>query len=231
MGLNVIMMGPPGAGKGTQATRFARERGLVRIPTGDILRDAIKTQTPLGRKFEATMQRGELVDDATMIAMVGERLAQPDTKAGFLLDGFPRTVPQAEALDAIMEARNAGPLIIVDVRVPLNELVRRLDSRRVCGACGANANPFGSTINRCQKCGGEFVQRPDDNRDVVIERLKIYERQTYPLVEYYQDRSTFRVVNGAQTPDQVAFELDTVIDDAAVVGAVVPKSAPQRASS
>ena len=223
MGLNVIMMGPPGAGKGTQATRFARERGLVRIPTGDILRDAIKAQTPLGRKVAATMERGELVDDATMIEMVGDRLAQPDTKAGFLLDGFPRTVPQAEALDRLMDARGNGPLIVVDVRVPLQELVRRLDGRRVCGSCGANADPFGPTINRCGKCGGEFVQRHDDNRDVVIERLKVYERQTYPLVEYYQDRPTFRVVNGAQPPTKVAFELDTVIDDAAAVGALVQK--------
>jgi adenylate kinase len=231
MGLNVIMMGPPGAGKGTQATRFARERGLVRIPTGDILRDAIKAQTDLGRKVEATMDRGELVDDATMIAMVKERLARPDAAPGFLLDGFPRTVPQAEALDRIMEARRNGPLIVVDVRVPLHELVRRLDSRRVCGSCGANADPFGPTIKRCGKCSGEFVQRHDDNRDVVIERLKVYERQTYPLVEYYQDRPTFRVVNGAQSPDKVAFELDTVIDDAAAVGAAVPKATSQKAGS
>jgi adenylate kinase len=224
MGLNVIMMGPPGAGKGTQATRFARERGLVRIPTGDILREAIKAQTPLGRTVEARMERGELIDDATMIEMVRERLARPDTDAGFLLDGFPRTVPQAEALDRIMDARNNGPLIVVDVRVPLQELVRRLDSRKVCSSCGANADPFGPTINRCGKCGGEFVQRPDDNRDVVIERLKIYETQTYPLVEYYQGRPTFRVVNGAQAPEKVAFELDTVIDDAATVGAAALKA-------
>jgi adenylate kinase len=224
MGLNVIMMGPPGAGKGTQATRFARERGLVRIPTGDILREAIKAQTPLGRTVEARMERGELIDDATMIEMVAERLARPDAKAGFLLDGFPRTVPQAQALDGIMAARNNGPLIVVDVRVPLQELVRRLDSRRVCGGCGANADPFGPAINKCGRCGGEFVQRPDDNRDVVIERLKIYETQTFPLVEYYQGRPTFRVVNGAQAPAQVAFELDTVIDDAATVGAAALKA-------
>ena len=221
MGLNVIMMGPPGAGKGTQGTRFARERGLVRIPTGDILRDAIKAETPLGLKVSATMERGELVDDETMIAIVAERLSQPDTRDGFLLDGFPRTVPQAESLDELVAARGNGPLIVVDVRVPLKELVRRLDVRRVCAGCGANANPFGSAINRCGKCGGTFVQRPDDNRDVVIERLKVYERQTYPLVKYYQERPTFRVVNGAQAPERVAFELDTVVDDAASVGATV----------
>ncbi len=231
MGLNVMMMGPPGAGKGTQATRFARERGLVRIPTGDILRDAIKAQSPLGRKVAATMDRGELVDDETMIEMVGERLAQPDTAAGFLLDGFPRTVPQAQALDALLDARGNGPLIVVDVRVPLQELIRRLDSRRICGSCGSNADPFGPA-SRCGKCGGVFVQRVDDNRDVVIERLKVYERQTYPLVEFYQGRPTFRVVNGAQPPEQVAFELDTVIDDAAAVGAMVPRpTAAQKAGS
>jgi adenylate kinase len=224
VGLNVIMMGPPGAGKGTQATRFARERGLIRIPTGDILREAIKGQTPLGRKVEARMERGELVDDETMIEMVAERLARPDTEKGFLLDGFPRTVPQAQALDDIMVARSHGPLIVIDVRVPFQELVRRLDSRKVCSGCGANADPFSAFVARCGKCGGEFVQRPDDNRDVVIERLKVYERQTFPLVEYYQSRPTFRIVNGAQSPEQVAFELDTVIDDAVAVGAAVKAS-------
>src|SRR5688500_15469340 len=108
-------MGPPGAGKGTQATRFARERGLIRVPTGDILRDASKAQPPLGRKVQATMDRGELVDDATMLEMVRERLARPDPDKGFLLDGFPRTVPQAEALDRFVETRGKGPLIVVDV--------------------------------------------------------------------------------------------------------------------
>lgn len=220
MGLNVIMMGPPGAGKGTQATRFARERGLIRIATGDILREAVKAQTPLGLKVQAGIERGELVDDETMIEMVRERLARPDAQKGFLLDGFPRTVPQAQALDRIMAARGHGALVVIDVRVPFQELVRRLDGRKVCAGCGANADPFAVSAT-CGKCGGEFVQRPDDNRDVVIERLKIYERETFPLVEYYQGRATFRVVNGAQPPAQVAFELDTVIDDAAAVGAAL----------
>ena len=221
MGLNVIMMGPPGAGKGTQAARFAKARGLAKISTGDILREAIKEDTPLGRKVQATMERGELVDDATMIAIVRERLLRPDAETGFLLDGFPRTVEQAEALDRIVEERGNGPLVIVDVRVPLQELARRLNGRRVCSSCGANADPFGQTISRCAKCGGEFVQRADDSRDVVVERLKVYERQTYPLVEHYRGRPTFRVVNGAQTPEAVAFQLDTVIDDAVAMNAAV----------
>ncbi|MEQ1574763.1 MAG: adenylate kinase, partial [Vicinamibacterales bacterium] len=218
--LNVIMIGPPGAGKGTQALRFARARGLAKISTGDILREAIKAETPVGLKVQATMERGELVDDATMIAIVRERLMRPDAMAGFLLDGFPRTVEQAEALDQIVEERGNGPLVVVDVRVPLQELVRRLDGRLVCSTCGTNADPFGPTIKRCGKCDGEFVQRHDDDRSVVVERLKVYERQTYPLVKYYQERPTFRVVNGAQRPEDVAFQLDTVIDDAAAVGAM-----------
>jgi adenylate kinase len=212
-------MGPPGAGKGTQASRLARERGLVKISTGDILRDAIRAETPLGLKAKAIMARGELVDDSTMIGIVRERLAQPDARAGFLLDGFPRTVPQAEALDRIMEELNGGALIVLDVRVPFHELVRRLGVRRICGSCGATADAFGPATGTCGNCGGTLVQRSDDNQDVVIERLKVYEKQTFPLVQYYQGRPTFRVVNGAQSPEKVAFEMDTVLEDAAAVGA------------
>jgi adenylate kinase len=221
MGLHVIMMGPPGAGKGTQGARLARERGLARISTGDILRDAIRAQTPTGLTVQATIERGELVDDETMIAIVRERLMQPDAKAGFLLDGFPRTVPQAEALDRIMDESACSTLIVLDVRVPFHELMRRLGSRRICASCGRNADPFGAASATCGQCGGVLVQRSDDNHEVVAERLKIYERQTFPLVEYYRHRPTFRVVNGAQAPEKVAFEMDTVLDDAAIVGATV----------
>jgi adenylate kinase len=219
MGMHVIMMGPPGAGKGTQGARLARERGLARISTGDILRDAIRAQTPVGLKVQQTMERGELVDDETMIAIVRERLMQPDAKVGFLLDGFPRTVPQAEALDRIMDEGQNDPLLVLDVRVPFHELVRRLGSRRICSSCGSNSDPFGPLSSTCGACGGRLVQRSDDNRDVVSERLRVYERQTFPLVEYYQGRPTFRVVNGAQSPEKVAFELDTLLDDVVVMDA------------
>ena len=141
MALNVIMMGPPGAGKGTQAGRFARERGVLHISTGDILRDGIKAQLPVALKAKELIDRGELVDDATMIAIVRERLMRPDAQAGFVLDGFPRTVAQAEALDRIVAERNNGPLVIVDVRVPQRELVRRLAGRLICKKCGTNAEP------------------------------------------------------------------------------------------
>ena len=228
MGLNVIMMGAPGAGQGTQAGRFARERGLLKISTGDILRDAIKEQLPVALAAKARMDRGELVDDETMIAIVRDRLFRPDSFPGFVLDGFPRTVAQARALDQIMDERGHGPLIVVDVVVPEQELVRRLATRRICRTCGQNADPFGSPTV-CAKCGGELVQRTDDNQEVVLERLKIYQRSTRPVLEYYRERPTFRVVNGAQGPERVAHEMDTLIDDAAVVG-VAAKRAPERSA-
>jgi adenylate kinase len=211
MGVNLIMMGAPGAGKGTQAGRFARERGLPKISTGDMLREAIREQIPVGLEAKARMDRGELVDDATMIAIVKERLTRPDATCGFVLDGFPRTVAQAEALDAIMRERNNGPLIVVDVDVPQQELVRRLGMRRICVKCGADALPTALT---CASCGGELEQRMDDNQEVVLERLNVYQRETRPVLEYYRDRPTFRVVNGAQPADRVAQELDAMVDDA-----------------
>ena len=214
MGLNVIMMGPPGAGKGTQAGRFARERGLLKISTGDILREAIREGDPVALEAKAKMDRGELVDDRTMIAIVKNRLQRPDAQGGFVLDGFPRTVAQAEALDRIVGERNNGPLIVIDVEVPQPELVRRLAMRRICVKCGANADPFGSA-DACPKCGGGLEQRTDDNEAVVLERLNVYARATTPVLEYYRARPTFRVVNGAQAPERVAHELDTMIDDAA----------------
>jgi adenylate kinase len=213
MGLNLIMMGPPGAGKGTQAARVARERGLLKISTGDILREAVKEQNPVALAAKAKMDRGELVDDATMIAIVRQRLMRPDAARGFVLDGFPRTVAQARALDQIVDERQNGPLVVIDVGVPEAELVRRLASRRICSNCGTGAEPFGGPT-ACRKCGGELVQHVDDSQEVVLERLKVYHQATRPVLEYYRQRPTFRVVNGAQTPEVVARELDRLIDDA-----------------
>src|SRR5688572_1508368 len=224
MGLNVIMMGPPGAGKGTQAGRVARERGVLKISTGDILREAIKENDPVALEAKARMDRGELVDDATMITIVTNRLLRPDAAPGFVLDGFPRTVTQAKALDGLMDERANGPLIVVDVAVPEEELVRRLAGRRICSACGTNAGP-GDEAAQCGKCGGPMMQRADDNKDVVLERLKVYHRATKPVLEYYRERPTFRVVNGAQDPARVSRELDAMVDDAVAAYAVMAKSA------
>jgi len=213
--MRIVLLGPPGAGKGTQAERFARERGLPKISTGDMLREGIKEQNPVALEAKKLMDRGELVDDGTIIAIVRDRLTRPDTRPGFVLDGFPRTVGQAAALDRLMEERAQGPLVVVDVMVPEQELVKRLGSRRICGRCGTNAEA-GKPV--CGKCGGELVVRADDDGQVVLERLKVYERATRPVLEYYRARSTFRVVNGAQAPDQVARDMDRMIDDAAAAG-------------
>jgi adenylate kinase len=203
------MLGPPGAGKGTQAERFAKERRIPKISTGDILREAVANKTEIGLRAKAIMDRGELVSDEVMIGIVGERLHRPDAISGFVLDGFPRTVAQAEALDRLMAERD--PLIVVDIVVPEEELVRRLGTRSICRLCGTGAS-VGSTVGAaCAKCGGRLVQRTDDNQAVVLERLKVYHRQTEPLVEFYRVRPTFRSIDGAQAPDRVAADLAAAI--------------------
>ena len=216
MALNVTMLGAPGAGKGTQAEQFARQRGLPKISTGDILRQGIKDQLPVALVAKAKMDRGELVDDETMLAIVRERLARPDAEAGFVLDGFPRTVSQARALDGIMEERRVGPLLVVDIVVPEADLIRRLAGRRICSKCGTNAGPAAGTEVMCQRCGGTLISRADDSEEVVRERLRVYTHETRPLIEYYRDRPTFFTINGAKKPDDVARKLGEVIDVAVV---------------
>jgi adenylate kinase len=205
------MLGPPGAGKGTQAERFAQRHGLPKISTGDILRDAVTAGTELGRVARATMETGKLVGDDVVIGIVGERLDREDAVNGFVLDGFPRTVVQASALDRMMDGR--GPLVIVDIVVPEDVLVRRLAARRICSACGTNALVEWTTA--CGKCGGVLVQRTDDGDGVVRERLKVYHRQTEPLVDYYSGRPTFRTVDGNRPPDVVMQALDAAVFEAA----------------
>jgi adenylate kinase len=206
------MLGAPGAGKGTQAERFARNRGVPRVSTGDILRDAVQAGSELGRASKAIMESGQLIGDDIMIAIVQERLSRPDASAGFVLDGFPRTVAQAHALDGIL--RNGAPLVVVNIEMPEETLIERLTLRRICANCGWNAVPG---LNACAKCGGPLVQRRDDNVDVVRERLRVYDRDTQPLVEFYEARPTFRSVDGDQTPDAVAADLAAAV--ASVVGA------------
>ena len=213
MALNLIVLGAPGAGKGTQAERFARSRGIPKVSTGDMLREAVKAGTALGLRAQAIMERGELVSDDVIIGVVRERLDRPDAESGFILDGFPRTVAQAAALDRVMEGRD--PLIVVDIDVPEAELVRRLSSRRVCEDCGANADAADNRSQtgpvRCRRCGGRLTQRSDDSEAVVLERLRVYRRDTQPLVDYYRSRPTFRAIDGAQPPDRVAADLGAAI--------------------
>jgi len=205
------MLGPPGAGKGTQAERFAREHGLPKVSTGDILRGAVHSGSELGQAVHTVMERGELVGDDLIIGIVRERLTQPDAMAGFVLDGFPRTAAQAHALDEIAASR--GPVTCVEIKVPDEELVRRVRGRRVCDDCGANADAFEhqpdalsdlcQNTERCRTSGPKWVARSDDSETVVRERLKIYWRDTRPMIEYYSARPTFRVIDGLQSPEQV----------------------------
>ena len=213
MALNVVMLGPPGAGKGTQSERFARTHGLPKIATGDILREAVHAGTALGCAAKKTMDAGQLVPDDVMIGIVGDRLARPDTKSGFVLDGFPRTVAQATALDAIMDGR--GPLVVIDIVVPEDVLLRRLAARRICGDCGINA-PI-EWITACGECGGALVHRTDDSDGIVAGRLQVYHRQTRPIVEFYSSRPTFRTIDGNQPPDVVTASMDKAIREASVV--------------
>jgi adenylate kinase len=212
--LNLIMLGPPGAGKGTQADRLAAARGIPKISTGDTLREAVKAGTPLGMRAKAIMDRGELVDDEVMIGLVRNRLDRSDVARGFVLDGFPRTVAQAQALDGILAGR--PPLVVVDIEVSDAELMRRMLSRLVCKNCGTTADPGdgnGTAADRtCQRCGGPLVQRSDDNETTVRERLRVYGRDTKPLLDYYRPRPTFRSIDGAQSADRVAVALATAVD-------------------
>ena len=213
--INLVVLGPPGAGKGTQGVEFARRRGIPQISTGDILRDAVKSGSALGRRAKATMDAGGLVDDELMIAIVRDRLARPDVAAGFVLDGFPRTVAQAAALDDIMAGR--PPLIVIDIAVPDDALVARLARRRVCGDCGRATSLDLSPGPRCAHCGGELLLRSDDTESVVRERLRVYADATRPLVDYYSERPSFRAVDGTRSPAEVGSALAGAVE--AVVAA------------
>jgi len=209
------MLGPPGAGKGTQASRLARHYGVPKISTGDILRDAATAGTTLGLEAKARIDQGHLVSDEVAIAIVRERLSRQDVASGFILDGFPRTVIQAEALDGMMKARS--PLTVLHLVVPVEVLVGRLHARRVCSVCGTNADPTKPATVACVVCGGTLIIRADDDEQVVRNRLQIYEDRTAPLVQYYRGRPTFFSIDGNQAPDAVAAAMEGALASAMAV--------------
>jgi adenylate kinase len=214
--LNLVMLGPPGAGKGTQAERISKAKGLPKISTGDILREAVHDRTPLGCAAREAMEAGRLVSDDVMIGIVQGRLEREDARTGFVLDGFPRTIVQASALDRMIDGR--GPLVVLDIVVPEDVLVRRLASRRICSECGANAAV--EWLTACGRCAGTLIARVDDGSEIVRERLGVYHRQTKPLVDYYSARSTFRQIDGNLPPDVVTSAIDAALAAAAATGSV-----------
>ena len=211
MALNLVMLGPPGAGKGTQASRLAQSRGVPHISTGEILREAVQAGTDLGRKAEMVIEAGQLVSDEIMIGIVNDRLGKDDARHGFLLDGFPRTVSQANALDNMLGGRE--PLVVIDLSVNDDELVRRLSTRRMCESCGAiTGSVNGRQAATCVTCGGALKHRSDDREDVVRQRLIVYRQRTEPLIGYYQQRPTFRSVDGSQDEEAVAALVGAAVD-------------------
>lgn len=203
MALNLVMLGPPGAGKGTQAIRLAKSQGVPHISTGEILREAVQVNSDLGRKAKTVIESGQLVSDEVMIGIVNDRLTKDDVRNGFLLDGFPRTVSQADALDNML--KDGQPLVVIDLSVDDDELVRRLSARRICESCGAVTGSFkGQSAGICDQCGGGLKQRSDDQEQIVRERLVVYRQSTEPLIGYYQHRPTFRSIDGSKDEDSVA---------------------------
>lgn len=199
--MKLLIMGPPGAGKGTQAEVLVKELQITHISTGDMFRAAIKEGTEMGRKAKEYMDKGELVPDSVVVGMVKERLSQPDCVKGFLLDGFPRTVAQAESLDETL--KSMGILLdgVINIAVPREKLMDRLTGRRICRSCGASYHVIFNkpqVDGKCNSCSGELYQRSDDNEVAVGNRLDVYEAQTQPLIDYYSKQGLLKNINGDQ---------------------------------
>ena len=204
--MHILLMGPPGAGKGTQAANLVNEFAIPHISTGDMFRAAIKEGTELGKQAKACIDAGNLVPDEITVGIVRERLAKPDCEKGFILDGFPRTVEQADALTGILKEIGLKLTRVLNINVPAAELIERAVGRRICKKCGATYHiKFNPTKVEgiCDACGGELFQRADDSEKTMKSRLSVYEAQTKPLIEYYQKAGLYTEVDGRQAIDKV----------------------------
>ncbi|MRG76629.1 MAG: adenylate kinase [ANME-2 cluster archaeon] len=212
--VNLVLLGAPGAGKGTQAKMLAGKYGILHISTGDILRENVSNNTELGKKAKEYMDKGELVPDTVLIDIIKDRLSKPDTDNGFLLDGYPRTIPQAVALDYIFGQLGKKLDVVIDIKVQDEELVARLAGRRMC-KCGASYHVKFNPPKRdgiCDVCSGELYQRDDDTESSVKTRLVAYYNQTHPLIDYYTDKGLLRTVSGTGDIEDIFGEITVVID-------------------
>lgn len=206
----VIFLGAPGAGKGTQAREVSTALSIPQISTGDILRESVKKGTPLGLAAKVKMEAGQLVPDEVVCGIVEERISEPDCKAGFILDGFPRTIPQAEFVDRALETKGRGKPLVVNIAVEQDVLMKRLTGRRTCSQCGEIYNVHFSPPKAegiCDKDGAKLLQRADDNEQTIRQRLVAYDQQTRPLIDYYRGKGLLHEVEGNRDPGQVAQDL------------------------
>ncbi len=213
--MNLILLGPPGAGKGTQARKLQDERGLIQLSTGDMLRAAAKSGSEIGKKAKAIMDAGKLVSDEIMIAMIEDRIGQPDCAKGFILDGFPRTAAQAEALDAMLSRKGLKLDHVIEMTVDEKALTERIVGRYTCAKCGAGYHDSfqkPKVAGICDVCGSrEFTRRADDNAETVRTRLEAYRKQTQPILPYYRAKGILKSVDGMAEIDEVGRQVDAIL--------------------